>query len=34
MHPLRENVGTFFFHAYNPDWEVPLRLQQQGVRHV
>src|SRR5262249_45238978 len=23
-HPLRSNVGTFFFHAYNPDWEVPL----------
>jgi len=22
-HPLRSNVGTFFFHAYNPDWEVP-----------
>ena len=24
MHPLRENVGTFFFHGYNPKWEVPL----------
>src|SRR5262249_54561350 len=23
-HPQRPNVGTFFFHAYNPDWEVPL----------
>ena len=23
-HPLRPNVGTFFFHAYNPEWEVPL----------
>src|SRR6266852_2313523 len=23
-HPLRANVGTFFFHAYNPEWEVPL----------
>lgn len=24
LHPLRENVGTFFFHAYNPDLEIPL----------
>src|SRR6266849_565136 len=23
-HPLRSNVGTFFFHAYNPAWAVPL----------
>jgi hypothetical protein len=23
-HPLRPNVGTFFFHAYNPAWEQPL----------
>jgi hypothetical protein len=23
-HPLRPNVGTFLFHAYNPAWEVPL----------
>src|SRR5215813_3979208 len=23
-HPLRPNVGTFFFHAYNPEWELPL----------
>jgi hypothetical protein len=23
-HPLRSNVRTYFFHAYNPDWEVPL----------
>ncbi len=22
--PLRSNVRTFFFHAYNPAWEVPL----------
>lgn len=24
LHPLRPNVGTFFFHAYNPAWERPL----------
>ena len=24
FHPLRSNVRTFFFHAYNPAWEVPL----------
>ncbi len=24
IHPLRSNVGTFFFHAYNPAWERPL----------
>jgi len=23
-HPLRHNVGTYFFHAYDPAWEVPL----------
>lgn len=23
-HPLRPNVRPFFFHAYNPAWEVPL----------
>lgn len=23
-HPLRPNVGTFFFHAYSPLWEMPL----------
>src|SRR5262249_35469592 len=23
-HPLRPNVRTFFFYAYNPAWEVPL----------
>ena len=24
LHPLRQNVRTFFFHAYNPQWEEPL----------
>jgi glycosyltransferase involved in cell wall biosynthesis len=24
LHPLRRNVRPFFFHAYNPAWEVPL----------
>ena len=24
FHPLRPNVRTFFFHAYNPQWEVSL----------
>ncbi len=24
LHPLRGNVRPFFFHAYNPAWEVPL----------
>lgn len=24
LHPLRPNVRTFFFHAYNPAWEVRL----------
>jgi hypothetical protein len=24
LHPLRPNVRPFFFHAYNPAWEVPL----------
>ncbi len=24
LHPLRENVGTFFWHAYDPSWERPL----------
>jgi hypothetical protein len=24
FHPLPPNVRTFFFHAYNPGWEVPL----------
>jgi hypothetical protein len=26
FHPLRANVRTFFFHAYNPQWEIPLDL--------
>ena len=24
LHPLRPNVGTFFFHGYDPAWERPL----------
>lgn len=24
LYPLRPNVRTFFFHAYNPAWEMPL----------
>jgi hypothetical protein len=24
LHPRQPNVGTFFFHAYNPEWEMPL----------
>jgi hypothetical protein len=24
LHPLRPNVRTFFFHAYNPAWDQPL----------
>lgn len=24
LHPLRPNVQPFFFHAYNPAWEIPL----------
>ena len=23
LHPLRPNVGTFLFHAYDPAWERP-----------
>jgi hypothetical protein len=26
LHPLRPNVRSFLFHAYNPAWEVPLEL--------
>jgi hypothetical protein len=26
LHPLRKNVGTFLFHAYNAAWEKPLDL--------
>src|SRR5262245_56459736 len=24
LHPLQPNVRPFFFHAYDPEWEVPL----------
>ncbi len=36
LHPLRKNVGTFFFHAYNPAWEVPLdfRGKEYGMVYV
>ena len=36
LHPLRENVGTFFFHAYNPAWEQPLdfRGKEYGMVYV
>jgi len=27
-HPLRPNVKSFFFHAYNPAWAVPLNFEQ------
>jgi hypothetical protein len=35
-HPLRPNVGTFFFHAYNPAWEQPLdfRAKEYGMVYV
>jgi hypothetical protein len=26
LHPLQPNVRPFFFHAYDPEWEVPLDL--------
>jgi hypothetical protein len=26
LHPRRPNVRTFFFHAYNPAWEMPLEV--------
>jgi hypothetical protein len=26
LHTLRPNVGTHFFHAYHPGWEVPLNF--------
>jgi glycosyltransferase involved in cell wall biosynthesis len=34
--PLRPNVGTFFFHAYNPAWEQPLdfRAKEYGMVYV
>lgn len=28
LHPRRTNVKTFFFHAYNPAWAVPLDFSQ------
>jgi hypothetical protein len=36
LRPLRPNVGTFFFHAYNPAWEVPLDFsgKQFGMSYV
>jgi hypothetical protein len=36
LHPLRPNVGTFFFHAYNPAWERPLdfRGKEYGMVYV
>jgi hypothetical protein len=24
LHPTEPHIGSFLFHAYNPDWEVPL----------
>jgi glycosyltransferase involved in cell wall biosynthesis len=35
-HPLRPNVGTFFFHAYDPAWERPLdfRAKAYGMVYV
>ncbi len=35
-HSLRPNVGTYFFHAYNPAWEVPLdfRGREYGMYYV
>jgi hypothetical protein len=36
LHPLRPNVRTFFFHAYNPAWERPLdaRRHEFGMMYV
>src|SRR3989449_9586193 len=36
LHPLRSNVRPFFFHAYNPAWEVPLdfSFKQYGIVYV
>jgi len=28
LHPLRSDVKTFYFHAYNPAWAVPLDFRQ------
>ena len=36
LHPLRPNVQTFFFHAYDPAWETPLDFsaKQYGMVYV
>lgn len=36
LHPLRENVRPFLFHAYNPMWEMPLdfRAKAYGMYYV
>jgi len=36
FHPLRRNVLTFFFHAYNPQWEIPLNFDEKeyGMYYV
>jgi len=36
FHPLRANVRSFFFHGYNPDWEVPFdfRAKEYGMVYV
>ncbi len=34
LHPLRPNVRPFFFHAYNPAWEMPLDLRAKGYGMV
>jgi hypothetical protein len=36
FHPRQPKAGTFFFHAYNPDWEVPLDFgsKQYGMCYV
>jgi len=34
--PLEQNVGTYFFHAYSPTWEIPLDFEskQYGMFYV
>ena len=36
FHPLRDNVRTFLFYCYNPEWEVPLdlRCQEFGMLYI
>jgi len=36
LHPVRRNVRPFFFHAYNPTWEIPLdfRSKDYGMCYV